>query len=410
MVSPLPSVVQLVRGGAMLTGGAVVQALAGFAAQIVLMRQLGPEDFGQFALVLAGCGLVQMLLSLRLNVQIIRAADHALDSATRDLYHAALCWETLAAALIALAWLYLSGLMSALSLILVLSLALGQWANQALSFWERSMPYGRLAAVETGSQLLGHILAVAMVLSGVGVLSLPLRELAVMVVKIALLARMDAIGRPRWRWISGAEWRRLFRESRDVWCDGVIEGGFARLVVLASGWVGGVHGAGIFSQAMRLALVPHQFLAPVVSRLYGNLFARLADGRERLRLLVRVGSWTGLALAVGAGLAVALADPVVPWLFGSHWAEAARVLAAMAGLILFYSLFELLRTYCLSQRLTRYVLTARALQYVTFGVAGVAAVGAGVVELALGLSLSYAVAFGTVSLMVRGRATSPQAP
>lgn len=410
-MSSLPSVAQLVRGGALLTGGAAVQALAGFAAQIVLMRLLTPEDFGQFALVLAGCGLVQMLLSLRLNVQIIRAADHALDGATRDLYHSALCWETLAAALVTLVWLYLSDLMSALSLILVLSLALGQWTNQMLSFWERSMPYGRLAAVETGSQLLGHVLAVVMVLSGLGILSLPLRELAVMVVKLAILAHLGVIGWFRWRWVTGREWGRLFRETRDVWFDGVVEGGFARMVVLASGWVGGVHGAGIFSQAMRLALVPHQFLSPVVSRLYGNLFARLADGTARLRLLVRVGSWTGLALAVGAGLAVALADPVVPWLFGTHWSEAARVLAAMAGLILFYSLFELLRVYCLSQHLTRYVLTARALQYMAFGGAATWALAeAGIFELALGLSISYAVAFLTISLMMRGRSASPAAP
>lgn len=410
-MSPPPPVAQLVRGGVLLTGGAAMQALAGFAAQVVLMRLLSPEEFGQFALVLAGCGLVQMLLSLRLNVQIIRMADHALDAGTRDLYHSALCWETVAATVVTLIWLYLSGLTSVLSLTLVLALALGQWANQALSFWERSMPYGRLAAVETGSQLLGHMLAVIMVLSGLGVMALPLRELAVVLVKITALVRMGAIGFHRWRWITGREWSRLFRETHDVWFDGVVEGGFARMVVLASGWVGGVHGAGIFSQAMRLALVPHQFLSPVVSRLYGNLFARLTDGAARRRLLIRVGCWVGLVLAIGAGLAVALADPVVPWLFGAHWSEAARILAAMAGLILFYSLFELLRVYCLSQRLTRYVLVARTAQYMVFGgaVAWVLA-GAGIFELALGLSVSYAVAFLAISLMLRGRHASPLAP
>lgn len=398
-MSKLPSVGEMVRGGALLTGGAMVQALAGFAAQIVLMRLLVPEDFGQFALILAGCGLVQMLLSLRLNVQIIRASEQALDAPTRLLYHSALCWETVAAAAVTLTWLALAGLISSMSLLLVAALALGQWLNQALSFWERSMPYSRLAAVDTGAQLAGHMVAVGLVLSGVGVLALPLREVVVVLLRLVVLVRMKAVRFEGWRWVGGAEWRSLFRETRDIWTDGVVESGFARLIILASGWVGGPHGAGIFSQAMRLALVPHQFLSPVVSRLYANLFARLPDETHRRRVLVRVGRWVALGLVVGAGLAIALADPVVPLLFGPQWTQAAPVLSAMAGVILFYTLFELVRSYCLSQRLTRHVLAARAVQYAVFG-AGLAwaMTGAGILGLALSLSLSYAVVFLVASL------------
>ena len=395
----IPPLADLIRGGAFLTGGAVVQALVAFAAQIVLMRLLVPEDFGHFALVLAGCGLVQMLLSLRLNIQIIRAKDQDLDADTTALYHSALCWETLAGALITLAWLAVAGMISPLSLILVVALALGQWANQALSFWERSMPYSRLALVDTGAQLIGHAAAVALVLTGAGVIALPLRELLVVLVRIGLLFRIGAVRFGRWRWVTLDEWLSLFRDTRDIWTDGVVEGGFSRLVVLGSGWVGGAHGAGIFSQAMRLALVPHQFLSPVVSRLYANLFARLTDEDERRHVLVRVGAWTALGLTLGAGLAVALADPVVPMLFGAHWFEAAHVLSAMAGVILFYSLFELVRAYCLSQRLTRYVLTARAIQYAVFsgGLAG-AMGSADISGLALALSVSYAAVFIAVAV------------
>ncbi|MBI3445980.1 MAG: oligosaccharide flippase family protein, partial [Magnetospirillum sp.] len=161
--------------------------------------------------------------------------------------------------------------------------------------------------MDTGAQLLGHGLAVSLVLTGAGVMALPLRELAVVLIRIALLAWIGAVRFGGWRWVTVEEWRALFRETRDVWFDGVIEGGFARLVVLASGWAGGAHGAGIFSQAMRLALVPHQFLSPVVSRLYANLFSRLSDEIERRQVLVRVGIWTGLGLTVAACFAVALA-------------------------------------------------------------------------------------------------------
>ncbi|MBI3445979.1 MAG: hypothetical protein HY055_11620 [Magnetospirillum sp.] len=82
-MSRLPPIGQLIRSGAFLTGGAVIQALAGFAAQIILMRLLLPEDFGHFALVLAGCGLVQMLLSLRLNVQMWIPAPNCWDMGWR---------------------------------------------------------------------------------------------------------------------------------------------------------------------------------------------------------------------------------------------------------------------------------------------------------------------------------------
>ncbi|ARJ66575.1 hypothetical protein WV31_13300 [Magnetospirillum sp. ME-1] len=393
-MSAIPRFGEIVKGGMFLAGGGVVQALIAFGAQIVLMRLLRPEDFGEFAMVLAGCGLVQMVLSLRLNAQIIRAGEQALDGPTRVLYHSALCWETLLASLVTLVWLAAAGLISTLSLVLVLALTLGQWVNQALSFWERGMPYRQMAMVDTGALLVGHAASVGLVLAGAGAMALPLRELIVVLVRIGLLMRVGALGLFGWRWVRPDEWRRLVREAGDLWGEGLVEGGFARLVVLGSGWVGGAHGAGIFSQAMRLALVPHQFLSPVVNRMFANLFSRLETDGERRAVLLRGGGWTAAALVPGAALAVWFADPLVPLLFGAHWAEASHVLAAMAGVILFYSLFELVRAYCLSRRLTRHVMVARAAQYAVF-CAGLAwaASGGGIQALSLALSLSYAAVF-----------------
>jgi O-antigen/teichoic acid export membrane protein len=387
------------RGALALTAGTAVQAAVALGANLVLVRFLPPEDFGQFAIILASCGLVQMVLSLRLNVQIIRASDKALTEGQCDLYHSALCWETLAAFAVALAWLAWAGLMSPLSLALLAALAIGQWSNQMLAFFERSMAYRRMAAVETGTQLLGHALSVLLVLAGAGAAALYLRELAIVVLRLLAFAAIGAVRPRRWRVLSASEWWTLSREARDLWADGVVEGGFSRIVVLASGLAGGTHAAGIFSQALRLATVPHQLLAPLVGRMASNLFSRIEADRTRLRALVRLGLVVGLGLSACAAAAVLLADPLVPWLFGERWRAATGALVALAGVILFYSLFELVRAYCLSQRLTHLVLAGRLLQYAVF--IGGALWAAGPVQtvetLGAALSLSWMAGFLVVS-------------
>ena len=386
-------------GGVVLTAGAVIQVVVGLGAQLVLMRLLLPEAFGDFAIVLAGASLAQVVLSFRLNVLIIRVSDAELTEARKESYQAALVWETAAAAVVTLIWLTAFGLLSVYASVLVAALAVGQWTNQSMAFFERTMAYRRIVAVETGSQIIGHVCAVALILFGAGAASLYLRELIVALTRLGAFARLGALASPRFRAPHWVEIRTLVAETRTIWIDGMMEGGFARVIVLAAASISGAYGAGIFSQSLRLAIIPHQFLSPVVVRLSTNLFSRIGDTVRRWQLLFRMTLATLALLSVAAGATIIFADPVVPLLLGEHWRPAARTIAAMAGVILFLSGFDLLRAYCMSQRRMLLLLAGRTIQYAIFLIACLIAIRADdpISILAGGLSLAYAGSFGLIA-------------
>lgn len=392
---------QTFRGGAFLAGGAIIQAIVGLAAQLVLMRLLFPEAFGEFVTLMAGCSLVQTVLSLRLNVLIIRASDDDLEDGKGALYRAALIWESVIATVITLAWVASIGLMSGYALTLVASLALGHWTNQSAAFYERKMAYPRIVAVETGSQIAGHGLAVALIFAGAGAASLYAREMAVTLSRLWAFSRLGALPSPSWRMPNVADLRLLFAEARGLWADGLLEGGFSRIVILASAGLGGAHGAGILSQTLRLALIPHQLMSPMVVRLSANLFARTTDPLARSRLLLQLTSVTLIILVAVAGIALWLAEPLIPSVLGEQWRPVVSVIEAMAGVIVFFSAFELLRAYCMTRQRMDLLMVARAVQYVVFVLGAALSVGvAEDIPTALGLALSsaYAAAFAALAI------------
>lgn len=356
------------RNGWMLMSSNVVQALVGFASQLVLMRMLSPEDFGGFAVALASASLVQVALSPRLNIVAIRARDAEYTDEFRHRVNSAMVIDALVCMVVMVVWLTATGLANPWSLLLAATLTVAHWFNSVTAFYERGLPYRGIAALETGAQLAGHGSAVVLVLAGAGVAALYLREAVTVAVRGILLWRLGAIPRWKLRWVTWAEWRVLLADARVPWLDGIVEGSFQRLLVLVADAVAGLHGAGLFFQAQRLSLVPHQILSPLVVRLAGNLFARMEATAERRRALFQVLGMVSVPLALAAAVAWAFGDPLVPLVFGAGWTQAGPVLSAMAGAIFAFSLFELARSYCLAQRLHGLLLAGRAVQYAALGI------------------------------------------
>lgn len=397
-----------IRSGALLTVGAVVQAVGGLAGQLILMRLLTPEDFGYFALMYATAALVQMVLSLRLNVLIVRARDEDLTEERRDRYRAALMWETIVSAALVVLWLAAFGHLSVPSLLLVAAIAFGHWTSQSIAFSERNLRYVPIALVETGSQLMGYAVAVVLVLAGVGAIALYLRELVASVLRFAVFLSKGMVPFPLLRSVRGDEWRSLFREARGLWAEGLIEAAFQRFIVLCGGAIGGVAGAGIFAQAHRMALIPHQILAPLVGRLVPVTLVRVADLAIRRRLLWRAVAVLGGFLALIAVAIVLFAPPLVPWVFGPQWSDTAAVLVALAPFVVFYSCAEMLRSHGLNLHLARPIIAIKLVQYAVFGAGALAAwmepTGGALYVLALGLSISYVVVFALTTVLLEWRA------
>jgi len=390
-----------IGNGLILTLAALFQAASSFAVQIALMRLLLPEDFGRFAMVLAGCSLVQTVLSWRLNVLIIRLPVGDVESPTARRYQAGLVWETVAATAVTLVWLAFSELMSAYALLLVLALTLAQWTNQNLAFFERGMAYGRIAMAETGSQLCGHVGALVLVLAGAGPIALYIREVVAIIARLIAYGAVGALLRPVFTMPRLTDLRQLWNEARGVWAEGLLEGFFSRLLIITAGSVVGLHGAGIFAQSQRLAMLPHQFMAPVLSRFAVNLFNRTESRQQRRRLLFRLSVATAAVLSLAVFAVLMWAEDIVPLIFGPNWAEAGLVLGAMTGLILFLSLFELLRSYCYAVGAVRPIISARLTQIAAFSILTWLLTNSGPTDAAgLGwvLSAAYAISFATVAL------------
>ena len=95
-------------------------------------------------------------------------------------------------------------------------------------------------------------------------------------------------------------------------------------------------------------------------------------------------------------LTILFADPFVPWLFGESWGRVADILAAMFGMVVFCTLFETLKAFCLATRQSVTMFGGRIVQYIgllfptTVGFIGW--LGADF-ALAMGLSMAYFLAF-----------------
>ncbi len=386
----------LAVGSFFLVAGQILQAVVGFGVNLVLVRYLAPEEFGRFAILLAGAALVYSVFSLRIETMLIRAREEQFTEADKDRYFGASAIETCVATLVICIWTYVVDVQGYWQYGLILALGLRHWVQQNKAFFERKMPYRKLALTETVVSTTSHLLALALILTDVGWVALFLREIYLSVAGLIGLWIIGGLTIRRFKWPSRSDWLHLIAEARGIWLDGALEHGLNRLTVLLVGLLGGDRAAGFFFQALRLANLPQQVLAPIVSRVAGNWFSRTENrkdrrqGRDRLLLIVSI------PLLAGAGLTIAFANPVVPWLFGEAWARTAELMVGLSGFILFLSLFEIVKSYCWAARQVRWLLFGRIFQYIGCAIPVYASfVGylEGDIALAIGQSLAYGLAF-----------------
>lgn len=392
-------------GGSLLAGSGVIQALLGFGSNLVLVRHLSPSDFGSYAMALAIVSTTFAILSLRLAPIVIR--DPGLDQAPelKRMYIGAGVVETFFAASAAAAVIAALGAMTGLVGLLILVTAGTHLLGTLRAFYERRMPLAQLALVETGASFASHAVAVMMVVASAGLAALYVRDLIFLLSTVAGLRIVGGLQAPFPRMPSRAEWVLLLRQGRDLWVDGMLEGLLQRLTVLLAGWFGGSRDAGFFFQAQRLAIVPHQILFPLVARTAMLWLSRLGEGRARTAGRNRLLLASSVLLGAAAVAAILFADPVVPWLFGETWQPVALLLVWLSGVVMFSTLFEILKTFCLATSQTSVLLLGRVAQYAV----GALALGPwlmtgslSMLVLAGAVSISFATAFAVMlHLLVR---------
>ena len=396
-------------GATTLLVGQVVQVIIAFAANLVLVRYIAPEGFGRFAITLATASLIVSLLSIRVNSLIIRVPDGELTRHLEERYFSYLTIETFVALIAGLVWIALAGNAGSLEFFLVVLVCVQHWIHQNKSFFERGMPYVRLGLIETGCSVFANLATVCAVFAGAGVVALYIREFILTVTLFVSLAVLGGLTWRRLRWLSRTEWSDIIREGRGIWLDGVLEGSYQRIAILLAGLVGGDRGAGFFFQAQRLAILPNQLLSPLVGRLAVNLFGRENRPERRKQLRNRQLAMLVPILVLATVLTVLFAVPAVTWVFGATWIKSADLLVAFAGVIMFTSLFEILKSYCFITQSMRTLFLGRVAQYLMLGalpiLVGIGLVGDQTTALAISISLGWAVAFLVVGgVLLRNRA------
>lgn len=390
-----------------LFSGNFVETIVAFGAQVVIARYLFPEDYGRFAITLANTSLVFLFLSLRVSTLIIRRPEAELTREVRERYFFVFSLETIVGAVATLLIVHWFHPLTLLDVTLITAIAMGHWVETNRVFYERSMHYRRIVAIEVGSKLIAHAVAVALVVTGAGVLILYLREFIVASLRLVGFRLTGSLTIERLRWLPWREWRLVLAESRALWADGVLEGSFNRIVILLSATLGGAHGAGLFFFAHRLALVPQQFLMPIAGRLSGNWLSRQEDKALRRSSFSRLAGILFLFSAVMAVAAIAFADPVIPWLFGEAWRNSVPVFIALSGLILFGLLFEAVKVYCYVEGAGTAMLASRLGMFVVLAMVSgtLYRIGVGPAEsMGFGVSAAFATAVCIGWFLLRHRA------
>ena len=386
-----------------LVSGQLLQAMLAFGVNLVLVRYISPSEFGRFALILAGAYFAYAIISPRVNVLITRMPQANYTSEVKSIFFSAMTLETVLGTIIICFWLIISGNSGFWEFMLISAVALRHWTDLNKAFFERSMRYRKLAVVETSAMASGHFLALTLVLSGFGWIALFVRELLISIINVIGLWRIGGLTLYFPRLLTIKEWIVLYKDCRGVWVDGVMEGNFQRLTILLAGLFGGEATAGLFFQAQRLAMVPHQVLAPLVNRLLVVWFGQTEDTNARRAGRDKVLLFLFFPLLAAGILIFLFANPVVPWLFGERWASVTGILIAMIGMIIFFSLFETLKAYCLTTRKTVTLFGGRIIQYIGLlvpTILGFLGWLNGATSLAVGLSVGYFLAFLFLFVMI----------
>lgn len=269
--------------------------------------------------------------------------------------------------------------------------------------FERGLDYSSLAKQEASSAMLAHTFAVGFAVGGFGEVALYAREALQVVFRALALRQAGGLGWYGVDRVEPSQWRRLVQEARPLWLDFMLESAFDRVQVLAAAGVAGEGGAGVFTQAKRLSMVPHQFLQPLTGRLAFNWYSREGDRAARRALGLRLQALVLGPLLLSVAAVWRFADEVIPFVFGAKWAPVAPVLVALSGNILFPSLFVSNKMLLMANNTMRPVLIARVVQIVPVVLPCLLQpwLGGSIIRVVIGVSVGWAGAFLLTILLLQ---------
>ncbi len=304
----------------------------GLVGTIVLARLLRPADFGLVALGLSLQLIGNVLATGGLGAELIRRATPPGELELRCVLGYQLLAATVVAAIASAIALAVGGA-TVFFVLVALSIPVGTLNTPGWIVLSRDLDWDLIALSEVVGTLVFNLLAVALVIAGLGVVSVGAAVLAQTLVTVTLLNHRGPVGLVRPSLDPGTI-GPLLRFGLAFQAVSLLERGRDQAVNILTAAVGGLALLGVWSAAYRIFLS----IALVFEALWQVSFPAMArmleagqDPRALVEGVLRINSTAfGFPAVAVAGSAPAL----VPVLFGSGFSEAVDVLPWGAAALL----------------------------------------------------------------------------
>jgi O-antigen/teichoic acid export membrane protein len=367
-----------------------------------MMRMLFPEDFGRYAILQANITLLSSILNLRVADFVLRIPEKDFDSTTYSKLSTALFLQSVILVVMAVLLMKVLGMLSLESGLIISAAVAGGWVAFFTRVYERSFEYRNIALLESGGNIVANISAVVAVFSGLGALTLYLKDLLRIAIILSGLVALKAIQLPRMLRVDLDLVRYIRSGVTGIWIDGFLEQTFDRILILLLGNFVGENQTGIFYQAKRLSILPYELTQSLSVRLAYNYFSHKSKSDQKYHQLVMILGVELISMIIIAGLMVGTSQWLVPMVFGEKWVPVIPVIYFLVGFSVFITLYNTIKVYFMSEhKMKPFILLGRVIQYAVLLIAALLTSLGDVFPvygLAAGLSVSYALP--TIVLLV----------
>lgn len=317
-----------VRGAFLTTGSQGLNFLVQTISTVVLARVLSPADFGIVAMVTVFTNLGQAFADLGLSEATIQRKEITHEQVT------ALFWVNVAigtglmlitaAMSPLLVWIYREPRLAAIMLVSSLTFLIGGLRVQPDALLKRQMRYVSLGIRDIVSLAVGVAVAIIVALHGGGYWAIVAQPLTTNGLQMALswLMIQWRPGLPR----SGSNVKSMVTFGGNVAASYLIYTLNRSADNALIGWYWGAAPLGLYSRAYNLLMLPVRQLSAPVGGVAVPAFSRIQHDSERYArsyiAVMGLVMWVSLPLF---GILLVAAEPVVVFVLGSQWREAAPV-------------------------------------------------------------------------------------
>lgn len=311
---------------------------------VVLARLLSPQDFGVVAIALAAWGIIHLFGNLGIGAKLIQEQDDF------EKYASAAFWLNILIALCLslftiiiapfVASFYKNDLVKPILMFLGLGFFLNSFGSTHSVLLVRELDFKKRTLVGITIGLITKTATILMAFMGYGVWSLVIPQILFSPIQVFALWKICP-WRPSFEF-NLLYWKRIFNFGKYMFGDELLR--YINLngdYLVIGRWLGSFE-LGLYTFAYRLASFPVENIAWVVSRVTFPAFSKLQNDLDKLRELflkmIRLLSLISFPLLMGL---LAMANELVPLVFGEKWNRSIIPLQIIIGFALLTSLNSL---------------------------------------------------------------------